>query len=217
MCCCISDEPVEDTKGKIKTFNGANTFQTNMMDVITHCPGGFFTCCPWFCGQFLPVSCCCTQYLLRRKVLNGDMSEYLCCQGYFNVCCFQAGSMGEQSCPDLCLCIESCCCNSFALSASRIYAMNKYDLRSDPCDYRLIRISNCLQVLSCICDILAIFIDQLRECARILDLISALVYHCVSGCMTVQTSHEIDYQNQQPLLGSQASEYQYQSKDNNVA
>lgn len=215
MCCCISDEPVEDTKGKIQTFNGANTFQTTMMGVLEKCPGGFLNCCPWFCGQFMPMTCCCTQYCLRRKVLANDMSLYLCCQGYFNCCCFKAGEMGEQSCPDLCLGIESCCCNSLALSASRMYVMNKYDLKSDPCDYRLIRINNCLQALSCICDILAIFIKELREVARILDLIASLVYHCVSGCMTVQVSHEMDYQNQQPLLAPQASEYveaQYLSK-----
>ena len=43
--------------------------------------------------------------------------------------------------------------------------MEKYDLASDPCDYRLIRINNFLQALACVCNILAIFIDELRELA----------------------------------------------------
>jgi hypothetical protein len=48
--------------------------------------------------------------------------------------------------------------------------------------------------LSCVCDILAIFIAELREVARIVDCIADLVYHCVSGCMTAQVAHEMNYQ-----------------------
>lgn len=44
--------------------------------------------------------------------------------------------------------------------------MEKYDLSSEPCDYRLIRINNCLQALACICTILAIFISDLKNLAR---------------------------------------------------
>ena len=66
--------------------------------------------------------------------------------------------------------------------------MDKYALSSDPCDYRIIAFSNCLQILACICDILAIFIAELREVACILDRIADFVYHVVSGCMTAQVS-----------------------------
>jgi len=82
--------------------------------------------------------------------------------------------MGEQSCPDLCLCIEAHCCNGFAVSASRTYIQEKYQLQSDPCDYRLIYISNALQCLACICDILAVFVAELREIARIIDHIAGI-------------------------------------------
>ncbi len=44
--------------------------------------------------------------------------------------------------------------------------MEKYDLASDPCDYRLIRINNALQILACVCNILAIFIAELRQIAQ---------------------------------------------------
>ena len=87
-------------------------------------------------------------------------------EGYFDCCCLKSGSLGEQTCPQLCLFIEGCCCNCIAVSASRNYVMEKYDLSSDPCDYRLIRINNCLQMLACVCNILAIFIAEIRELAR---------------------------------------------------
>jgi hypothetical protein len=183
-----------------------------MMESLTECPGGV-SCIGWFCGQFCPFTCCCTQFCLRRKVLENDMSKYSCCQGYFNCCCFKSGSMGEESCPDLCLAIEACCCNNLAVSASRMYVMQKYDLSSDPCDYRLIRINNCLQALSCICDILAVFIDGLKDCAQILDCISDLFFHCVSGCMTVQVAHEMDYQSSQPLLAQSVASGKPMSRD----
>jgi hypothetical protein len=88
-------------------------------------------------------------------------------EGYFDVCCcIKAGSCGEENCPDLCLFCESCLCNFAAVSASRMYVMEKYDLASDPCDYRLIRINNCLQALACIIHVIAIFVAELRELSR---------------------------------------------------
>lgn len=67
-----------------------------------------------------------------------------------------------------------------------MYMMDKYDFQSDPCDYRLIRINNFLQMLACFCDILAIFIDALRPLAACIDHVADLFYHMVSGCMTAQ-------------------------------
>jgi hypothetical protein len=64
--------------------------------------------------------------------------------------------------------------------------MEKYDLTSDPCDYRLIRINNCLQALACICTVLSIFISSCRDLSVLVNIIADLFYHCVSGCMTAQ-------------------------------
>jgi hypothetical protein len=44
--------------------------------------------------------------------------------------------------------------------------MEKYELSSDACDYRLIRINNMLQMLACFCTILAIFMPSFRDMAR---------------------------------------------------
>jgi hypothetical protein len=87
-------------------------------------------------------------------------------EGQYAFCCLKAGSCSEESCPDFCAFMEGCFCNFMAVSANRSYVMDKYDLASEPCDYRLIRINNFLQVLACICSILAIFIGELREVAR---------------------------------------------------
>eukprot|EP01038_Epipyxis_sp_PR26KG_P017279 gene17279-23826_t len=192
MCCLISGEPTEDPTGRLKVFHGQK-FQASMMEAP--CAGGCGTML-WFCGQFIPVTCGCTQYALRKKVLGGDMSKYTCFQGYFNLCCcIKAGNCCEKDCPDLCLFCEACICNGAAISASRAYVMDKYQLSSDPCDYRLIRINNCLQMLACVCNILAIFIAELRQLADLINRIADLFYHCVSGCMTSQVAFEVNYQN----------------------
>ena len=66
--------------------------------------------------------------------------------------------------------------------------MDQYNLMMDPCDYRLIRCSNCLQILSCLCWILALIDDSFMAMAQIVDWIADLVYATVSGCMTAQVT-----------------------------
>jgi hypothetical protein len=108
-------------------------------------------------------------------------------EGQFSFCwCIKAGSCGEQNCPQFCAFVEGCICNFAAVSANRAYVMEKYDLASEPCDYRLIRINNFLQVLACICSILALIDGSFAQVARIINWIADLMYHCVSGCMTAQ-------------------------------
>lgn len=87
-------------------------------------------------------------------------------EGQFNICCLTAGSCGEENCPQFCACVEGCICNFAAVSANRNYVMDKYDLSSDPCDYRLIRINNCLQIIACLCSILAMIDGTFAEIAR---------------------------------------------------
>lgn len=146
---------------------------------------------PWCCATFLCP--CCSSFLTRYRVLEGDMSKYICCQGYLNCGCFRGGSCGERSCPELCLALESCCCLGPSMSSSRMYVMDLHDLRPDPCDNRLIRFSNCLQMLSCVCHILAIFIEELREVAHLLQIVADLVFYTLLGCMAAQVNYEVDF------------------------
>lgn len=69
-------------------------------------------------------------------------------QGYMDNYCFHAGSCGERDCPSFCLCLEASLCVGPSMSSSRISMMDQYRLRPDPCDNRIIRLTNCLQILS---------------------------------------------------------------------
>jgi len=104
-------------------------------------------CC---CSCILP---CCTQWWVRRQVLENDMSRYKCCQGHMDgpYCCavckeglpftFEAGSYGESTCPDLCLCLEAWCCTYLAFQISRIVIREDRGLKKDPSE---VRVDKCL-------------------------------------------------------------------------
>ncbi|CAN0187298.1 unnamed protein product [Ectocarpus sp. 13 AM-2016] len=96
--------------------------------------------------------------------------------------------------------MESFACTSCAVSSSRMYLMDKFGVQPDPWDNRIIRFNNALQVLSCICDIAAICIREVRELARIIDLIADLVYMTTVGCMTAQMITEMKYQGENAPL-----------------
>lgn len=83
----------------------------------------------------------------RYRVLDGNMENYECCQNYIQCCCFKGGACGEKHCPHCCLCLEAFCCVGPSMSSSRAFIMDMYNLRSDPCDNRLIRFSNCCKFI----------------------------------------------------------------------
>ena len=78
-------------------------------------------CLPAVCC--LSVFCpCCVSYHLRKRVLRGDMSRYLCCNGDWPC----SGRCGEQSAPEFCLGLEvggwvagAGCCRRASNSAPR--------------------------------------------------------------------------------------------------
>mmetsp|Transcript_6531 Transcript_6531/g.5858 ORF Transcript_6531/g.5858 Transcript_6531/m.5858 type:complete len:210 (+) Transcript_6531:49-678(+) len=184
-CCllCFDDAPLEDDpKG-----NRPYKFQISMMDSLTK--GQPVCCLTYFCP-------CCVNMWIRYKVLDKDMRKYTCCQGYLNNPCFTAGNCGEETCPWLCLGLESCLCLGPSMSSSRIYVMDQYDLRPDGCDNRIVRFTNCLMCFSVILDILAIFIPCLDDAAHIVDFISNVVYHTTIGCMAGQVNYEIDFRKE---------------------
>ncbi len=199
MCCIFGDEPLgpDETAGRYYYRPRGEKMQTSMCYApCSECP---WSCC-WFSGQFFPATCGITQFCLRRKALDYDLSKYRCFQGQFTACCcIQAGSCGEESCPCCCLCLEAHLCNSYAISATRMMVLDQYDLTTDPCDNRLIRFNNCLQLLRCICDTVAIFVEDVRALANIIDIIADLVYHTVSGCMTAQVATELNYRSGKEL------------------
>lgn len=193
-CCllCFSDEPIEGDEKASRP----NRFQISLMD-------GCFQHQPWCCLTYLCAPC--SAYYTRYRVLDGDMTKYTCCQGYIRCACFQPGEMGEQNCPQFCLGLESCCCLGLSMSTSRLSVMDRYDLRPDPCDNRLIRFSNCMQVLTCVCDILAMFNRDLRHAAHLTHMAADLIFYSLMGCMAAQVNYELDYQRFNSSSSSQTT------------
>ena len=173
MACCLfafSPDPIEGDTRNLRE----NTFQISLVEAC-------YRNQPWcLCTGMFP---CCGAYLTRQKVLDNDMNRYVCCQGYYDVACFRAGTCGERSAPHLCLTCESCFCPGPSLSSSRMFVADMYDIRPDPMDNRLIRFTNCLSLLSCVCDVAAIFDENLRHLARLIHVTAELVFYTVIGCV----------------------------------
>mmetsp|Transcript_11110 Transcript_11110/g.17140 ORF Transcript_11110/g.17140 Transcript_11110/m.17140 type:complete len:218 (+) Transcript_11110:36-689(+) len=142
---------------------------------------------------------CPAQVWMRHRALNhvspgSGWSHYTCCQGYYGgCCCIQPGQMGEESCPALCMCLESCIFPGLAVSATSMVVREAHNLGLDEDDVRLIRCSNCLQIFSCFCNIIACLTDceEVDQLARIIDCVADILFCSVAGCTTAQAYHEI--------------------------
>eukprot|EP00041_Stephanoeca_diplocostata_P016902 m.335127 g.335127 ORF g.335127 m.335127 type:complete len:522 (+) comp20523_c0_seq3:207-1772(+) len=107
-----------------------------------------------------PCECCfgylclpCGQYRLRSKILEGDMTKYKCCQGYYDgryclaAACpdrglpfeWKSGTYGEEKTPRACLCLESTVCCLCAFHASRWLLRDDRALAMDPTEIRVER------------------------------------------------------------------------------
>jgi hypothetical protein len=180
---CMLCDLSEEEKKKTPRYDNPNAFKTNLCSAPINNP-----CCCVLSFFFLP----CAVYKVRVDALKGDMSRYVCCQGYIGkCCCFNPGHMGEQNCPAFCLCIESFCCTGLSVSSTRNLVMDERAIQPDPCDFRLICFSNVLQVMSCVCNVIAIFFRPARELAQLIRLISHLVFLSVASCMVAQVDLEL--------------------------
>ena len=66
---------------------------------------------------------------------------------------------------------------------------------------RMIRFVNCIMMLACICDILAIIDSSFREFASILRTIADCVFYSAMGCMAGQIHHEVNYRKAKGIEG----------------
>jgi len=199
LCCCFSGEPLnqDEAQGRrggmyAKYLGNREKFQLSMGDACCKEPG----CC--LLGG-CPICFCCTTHHMRYKVLNhvspnSGWDHYICCQGYTGpCCCFTPGACCEKELPRTCMCCEIICCPGLAVSTNRFVMMDHYQFTPDECDNRLIRFNNCIQILSCICHILAIFNRDFQQLAAIIDLIADIVFFSTAGCMTAQVNYEVKY------------------------
>ena len=176
ILCCFSEGPIDDDK-----FPEGQKFQTALDDAACQNP----SCC--LAGGCCP---CCASWKLRRDFLQNDMNKYTCCQSEVEgCCCCKPGKMQEANCPHLCLCLETFCCTTLSISSTRSAVMRHYHLSSDVFDRKLIRCTNCLMWLSCLCRLCDCDGAQELEC-----LVNCLTY-TVMGCMAAQVNHELEYRN----------------------
>ena len=86
--------------------------------------------------------------------------------------------------------------------STRLTVMDAYRLTPDPCDNRIIAFNNFMQILSCICNILAMVERSFRDLAMIIDLIADVVFLGMMGCMTAQVHAELKHQKGKPVAGA---------------
>lgn len=198
---CFEPTPPEDVKttsqnhgavyAQIVAFSSlSNTFDVPLGDACYHSP-----CCCLVGG--LCAGSGVTACWARDKALKQTPGappggyEYSCCQGYIpKMCCcdFPNWCVGS----DAGLFLEGCCCPILSLSITRVFLMDKLMIRPDPGDFQLIRFSNCMQLLSCFCHILAFFQRDLRHLAHVIDVAADVVTFSVAGCMAVQINAELN-------------------------
>ena len=186
MCCSLllfDDAPVDGDLRGLYT----KTWRVAMIDAPAADPA------------MCVISCCClpcSQFYIRNEALGGDMSQYKCCQGYYDNRCFTAGTVGDQG-NVLCMVLEMWCCASCAISSTRHLVMDTRDIMPDPCDNRIIRCNNALWTMACVCEVLGICFEPARHAAHSIEHIAHLMYLFVVSCMATQTHIELQQAKQE--------------------
>jgi len=190
---CFSDAPIDSSVMKPEDprykfyVNYQEKFEIAMDDAPCQEPA-------WCCLSCVCVPCtvCYMRKLVLEHVGLSLKTHYECCQGYFPNPCRPCCAPLEKSMPSCCACTEACICPGLSMSASRFVMMDHYSLGVHPVDNQIIRFNNCLQLISCICDLLAICIRPMRNLARCVNCVADVVFHITAGCMSAQVYHEIN-------------------------
>eukprot|EP00038_Savillea_parva_P007174 m.168337 g.168337 ORF g.168337 m.168337 type:complete len:261 (-) comp12943_c0_seq1:248-1030(-) len=180
--CFFDGSPHPDDK---RAYDQGREWETGMADSLCNNPLG---CCV---AMIAPHCCAC---YLRDLAIQGDRTKYQCCQGYFCAQCFQSCNDCAQESDfnyGFCLCLEVFFCECLAISATRIYVWDERQITTDPCDNRIIRFNNCMQLLRCFCIILAAFDRNFQSAANLVDQIAHIVYCLTQACMQAQTHLEL--------------------------
>ncbi|KAG7358959.1 hypothetical protein IV203_015548 [Nitzschia inconspicua] len=117
----------------------------------------------------LPIMCCafticapCGQWYMRRRLLDGDMTKYKLWQGYHDgphcmarrcpgaPITIEAGTYGEDKCPELFLCAEVTCLGGFwsvccSYNVNRRMIKEQRNLGDDPTE---VRVNKCIGFFS---------------------------------------------------------------------
>merc|ERR1711966_137278 len=227
--CCFSDKPLtkeechdnrmkDDGAGHPYCRTEGRSFQTSMCKAPCEEP----CCC---CLTFITLTYG-TSWCARRKVISdwnhegtevvADWNKYSCCQG-FAPCCQECCDglvccEGDGRC--ICACCECCCCPGLAISGTRLHLMVEFDLIPDPGDLQIIRFSNCMQCLACLCRVLAHFVEACRTVSQIIDCIAHIVFLCTASCMVgqiwLEKNHQLELEKAENMFGGKHIPWQQQ-------
>jgi hypothetical protein len=150
--------------------NNPNVFALGLKDACCKEP---LCCCASALGSPYGFTACWARSKILDTYHNGT-ADFICCQNYLPPCCCLQPA---ECCPGsaLGLCLEGCCFPMTSLSVARLHMMDTKQIQPDPCDWQIIAFANFLQILSCLFHIAAIFAEEFRDAAAILDLIADLV------------------------------------------
>eukprot|EP01025_Chloroclados_australasicus_P029068 TRINITY_DN2890_c0_g1_i1.p1 TRINITY_DN2890_c0_g1~~TRINITY_DN2890_c0_g1_i1.p1 ORF type:complete len:257 (-),score=13.81 TRINITY_DN2890_c0_g1_i1:502-1272(-) len=167
--------------------NYRNTWKVELKEACCADPG---CCC---LSAICPV---CVSYALRKRALHDDMSQYLCCNGYLPC----SGYCGEQSCPEVCLACEVCCCFATSVAVTRFMIQDELQVQNTQCDNCLIATMIFFQQLACICHLLACITGsgEIGDIADCIQCIADLLYCSVCACMQTQHKVELDDRDENP-------------------
>eukprot|EP00301_Raphidiophrys_heterophryoidea_P019995 c4799_g1_i1.p1 GENE.c4799_g1_i1~~c4799_g1_i1.p1 ORF type:complete len:114 (+),score=19.02 c4799_g1_i1:45-386(+) len=82
-----------------------------------------------------------------------------------------------------------------SVSSTRELVMDELGIHPDPCDYRIMCFNNIIQILSCFCNVLGIFIRPVRHLAHLLKIFAHMVFLSVASCMIAQVDYELQASN----------------------
>jgi len=155
-----------------------NTWKTGLM--ASPCADPLCCCAALWCG-------CCTSWFMRNKAMHGSLEGYTCCNGAFPC----SGKCGESSCPEMCLCLEVCCCFGTSVAVTRWMIQDELHIQNTQCDNCIIGTMICFQQLACICNVIACLTDsdEIDLIADVVNLLAELLWWTVCACM--QTQHHV--------------------------
>jgi len=196
MCIICPDKPPDKVSRKgaggaaqqamLDAQNNPNVFAIGLKDACCEEPG---CCIISALGTPCGLTACWARKAVLEKYANG-IEDFVCCQGYAGkCCCIEPGTYCKGSAAGLCC--EGCCCPVLSLSIARVHLMDMKQVRPDPCDYKIICCSNTLQLIACVLDIIAIFVEQARDLAELIGCVADIFTCSVGGCMGAQVHHEI--------------------------
>lgn len=204
-CLGTPGKPTKEDLSKSKRYAGQewmadpqpNQWETGMMRVPCEATLECVAAC--FCAP------CCMTYN-RYLILKGQdaSGEYKpennkCCMGmmddmcFIGKCCAPCNGISSGGSPgaEIMICCECYACSSCMLSSDRAWVMYNHQIEIDECDGRLIALSNALQILSIVCNVIAAFNPDFQDAADCVDFIADLVYWVVSSCMMAQTNLQL--------------------------